>query len=98
VYRLSGSYTSYFYGENKTIKGTVDNVLIKRIKGLLALNNWEVQISHVYREANRCADALANIGCSLDHNIIFYDTYPDIISDIMLADLMGITTPRMIVV
>jgi ribonuclease HI len=79
------------------IKGTVGNALIKRIKGLLALNNWEVQISHVYREANRCADALTNIGCSLDHNVIFYDTCPDIISDIMLADLMGITTPRMIV-
>jgi hypothetical protein len=36
------------------IKGTVGNALIKRIKGLLALNNWEVQISHVYREANMC--------------------------------------------
>jgi ribonuclease HI len=55
------------------IKGMVGNALIKRIKGLLALN-WEVQISHVYREANRCADELANIGCLLDHNVIFYDT------------------------
>jgi hypothetical protein len=52
----------------------------------------------MFIEKQTCADALANIGCSLDHNVIFYDTCPDIISDIMLVDLMGITTPRMIVV
>jgi 3-mercaptopyruvate sulfurtransferase SseA len=52
----------------------------------------------MFIEKQTCADALANIGCSLDHNIIFYDTCPDIISNIMLVDLMGITTPRMIVV
>jgi hypothetical protein len=25
-------------------------------------NPWEVHITHVFREANRCADMLANIG------------------------------------
>jgi hypothetical protein len=29
---------------------------------------WEVKVSHTYRETNRWADALANIECSLDYN------------------------------
>jgi hypothetical protein len=45
-----------------------------------------------------CADALANIGCSLDHkNVIFYDDCPINIKDILLADVMGISTARIIV-
>jgi hypothetical protein len=52
----------------------------------------------MFIEKQTCGDALANIGCLLDHNVILYDTCPDIISNIMLDDLMGLTTPRMIVV
>jgi ribonuclease HI len=29
--------------------------------------DWEVDISHSFREANRCADALATTGCSLSN-------------------------------
>jgi hypothetical protein len=34
--------------------------------------DWLVEIAHTYREANKCADALTNIGCYLDYDIIFF--------------------------
>jgi hypothetical protein len=37
--------------------------ILKKICGMLALD-WIVEISHEYHEANKCADVLANIGCS----------------------------------
>jgi hypothetical protein len=52
---------------------------------------------HEYREANKCADALAMIGCSLKHNMIIYDNCPAAIRDILLADELGMTTSRLIV-
>jgi ribonuclease HI len=36
--------------------------LMQKIRRLLD-GNWEVNILHVFREANRCADMLANMGC-----------------------------------
>jgi hypothetical protein len=53
-------------------------------------------VIHEYREANKCADALANIGCNLDHEVIFYDVSPVEVKEILLADEMGIVTPRLI--
>ncbi|MCI09825.1 putative non-LTR retroelement reverse transcriptase, partial [Trifolium medium] len=69
--------------------------LVKRIRRLLELD-WDVKIAHAYRESNKCADVLANIGCTLDREIIFYDSCPSQIKDLLLANEMGITTPRMI--
>ncbi|PNX90804.1 ethylene responsive transcription factor 1b [Trifolium pratense] len=47
----------------------VGGSLLKQIWRLLEID-WEVEVSHVYREANKCADALANIGCSLDYETL----------------------------
>lgn len=38
--------------------------LVSKIRRLLQ-SDWEVKIYHVYREANKCADVLANMGCDL---------------------------------
>jgi hypothetical protein len=35
--------------------------------------DWEVKIAHAYCESNKCADALANIGCQLGQKIVFYE-------------------------
>jgi hypothetical protein len=43
-------------------------------------------------------DALANIGCSLDYETLYYDVCPTQLSDLVAADSMGISTPRMIFV
>jgi hypothetical protein len=83
--------------ESGRTRGTTEYALLKTIRGLLALE-WEVKVSYVYRESNRCANALANIRCSLNYNIMFYVDCPYEIKDIMSADVLGITIPKMIVV
>jgi ribonuclease HI len=69
--------------------------LLKRIWKLLE-EDWLVEISHTYREANKCADALANIGCSLVSNCVFYDRCPAQIMDMYEFDLLGNSTSRLL--
>ncbi|PNY06731.1 ethylene responsive transcription factor 1b, partial [Trifolium pratense] len=47
-----------------------------------------------YREANACADALANIGCDHGPGRRLYDSCPSRMSLLPLANIMGITIPR----
>jgi len=84
----------------KTIKeGVTDSrlgrALVNKIRRLLEMD-WNVDVSHSYREANRCADALANIACSLDYNMKIYETCPIQIRHLLLADIMRIATPQLI--
>jgi ribonuclease HI len=71
--------------------------LIKEIYRLLALD-WEVKVCHSYREANACADALANMGCEHGPGLRLYDHCPSRLRSLVQADAMGIATPRSIVV
>ncbi|GAU12737.1 hypothetical protein TSUD_122290 [Trifolium subterraneum] len=71
------------------------NSLLRSICRLLE-QEWEVKIAHSYREANSCADALANIGCSLHLNIVYFDECPDQVKHLISADSRGITSPRFI--
>jgi ribonuclease HI len=73
----------------------IGRTILQQIWKLLDLD-WDVEISHSYREANRCADALATTGCSLSNSILIYDDCPSFISSIVLADRLGITIPRLI--
>ncbi|GAU38532.1 hypothetical protein TSUD_320040 [Trifolium subterraneum] len=70
--------------------------ILKRIRGMLVLN-WVVEISHEYREANKCPDALANIGCPLDREVVFYEDCPFEIGHILLDDELGHSSPKLIV-
>ncbi|PNX65386.1 hypothetical protein L195_g062575, partial [Trifolium pratense] len=45
-----------------------------------------------------CADALANIGCDHGPGRRLYDSCPSRMSLLLLADIMGITTPKIIAV
>jgi hypothetical protein len=58
--------------------------------------DWLVEIAHTYREANKCGDALANIECSLDYDIIFFDSCSSQISEICEKDRVGNTTQRLV--
>jgi hypothetical protein len=71
------------------------NVLVEQINKMIALD-WEVELRHTYREANKCANALANYGCmgSVENKI--FDCCPEFIKDLFVADSLGITTPRLI--
>jgi len=39
-------------------------------------HEWEITISHSYREANMCADGLADVGGCSSTNLIEYDNCP----------------------
>ncbi|CAJ2673373.1 unnamed protein product [Trifolium pratense] len=69
--------------------------LVKSIKKLLD-EDWEVKISHSYREANRSADALTSMGCTLNYNIVYFETCSINIRELIHADVLGISTPRLI--
>jgi len=71
--------------------------LIQEIRRLLALER-EVKIWHSYREENSSADALANMGCEHAPGLRVYEQCPARLSYLVLADVMGIATPRVIYV
>jgi 3-mercaptopyruvate sulfurtransferase SseA len=66
-----------------------------QIRRLMDLD-WEVVVKHSYREANKCADMLANIGCTLDSHIMYYESCPSECYLVWSADVLGIATPQLI--
>ncbi|KAL2932186.1 hypothetical protein RDABS01_037596, partial [Bienertia sinuspersici] len=50
--------------------------IINHCRKLLALNSWEVKLTHCYREGNRVADKLANIGVAQSDLLIFHQSPP----------------------
>lgn len=61
---------------------------MKNICRLIELHG-EVKVVHSYREANKCVDALANVGCSLELNSIFLDVAPDQIRILLYEEFYG---------
>jgi hypothetical protein len=47
--------------------------LVMRIYRLLELD-WEIVIKHLYREANKRADVIVNIRCTLESHKMYYAT------------------------
>ena len=50
----------------------------------------QIKVSHCYREANACADALARIGSLQDSNLLYYDSPPSNLLEFYLADLYAL--------
>ncbi|KAK2426332.1 TMV resistance protein N [Trifolium repens] len=69
--------------------------LCKKIWRLLEME-WKVRIRHTYREANRCVDVLAYMGCYLGSTIIIYESYPTQLSQFVLADASGTNIPKIV--
>jgi hypothetical protein len=55
----------------------------------------EVWIIHVFREVNRCADMLANIGCSNIGSIVYFEHPPAEVIQIVDDDYRGASFPRL---
>lgn len=72
------------------------NILASQCKNLIASPDWTVKISHCYRESNKAADTLANIGVRLDVNLRLFSNPPSEIMTILYADNVGATWPRLI--
>ncbi|KAG7556791.1 Ribonuclease H domain [Arabidopsis suecica] len=67
--------------------------LVRLCHGFIS-RDWLVRVSHVYREANRLADGLANYVFSLDLGFLSLDSCPECVVSIMLEDVNGIGVPR----
>ncbi|CAN1123628.1 Putative ribonuclease H protein At1g65750 [Linum perenne] len=60
----------------------------------LSSRDWEVQLTHVYREANCAADHLANLGHSFVIGMYLFD-FPDAsLAHWLRYDLIGVALPR----
>ena len=68
--------------------------LIQQCKQLLCEEDWEVDITHCFRETNQVADKLANIGTTGRLGVTMYQTMPMEIQAILYADSMGFLWPR----
>lgn len=55
--------------------------LVKQIMRLLEMLN-EVKVSHTYKEANFCKDALAQLGASSGEDLIFFEKISRFLLDI----------------
>jgi ribonuclease HI len=72
--------------------------LIMQARELLA-KEWDIQVRHVYREANSMADWLANYGLTrsfLDRFSIYFNDPPAGLYCILYYDLIGSTLPCLI--
>lgn len=58
--------------------------------------DWIVRISHVYREANRLADGLANYAFTLPLGFHFFHSSPDVVDSVRLEDTSGTSCPRLV--
>ncbi|CAN0880709.1 Putative ribonuclease H protein At1g65750, partial [Linum grandiflorum] len=57
---------------------------------------WEVNLSHTYREANHAADYLANLGHSISYGMYILDSPDRCLSHWLHYDLMSISLPRLV--
>ncbi|CAN0926336.1 Putative ribonuclease H protein At1g65750 [Linum grandiflorum] len=62
----------------------------------LCNRQWEVNLSHIYREANYAADYLANLGHSLTYGLHLFDSPDRGLSHWLHYDLIGISLPRLV--
>jgi phosphoribosylaminoimidazole (AIR) synthetase len=69
--------------------------LVENIRRMFELD-WEVVVHHAYREANQVADALANNGCAINSGCVFFNDCPSAFRHLLLADVLGVATPRVI--
>lgn len=69
--------------------------LVRLCYGFLA-KDWIVCIFHVYREANRMADALANYAFSLPLGLHSFNLCPYSVNSIFVEDSNGVLYPRQV--
>nr|DAD24644.1 TPA_asm: hypothetical protein HUJ06_026108 [Nelumbo nucifera] len=60
--------------------------------------DWEVRINHCYREVNRCADFMANLAWSTKIRYKEFLISPRELNFLLFVDVMGVVTPRLILV
>ncbi|CAL1353889.1 unnamed protein product [Linum trigynum] len=62
----------------------------------LQSRGWEVSISHIYREANKCADGLASYGHSLPPGVHAVSCSVPFLYHFLMYDGQGLSEPRLV--
>lgn len=47
-----------------------------------------------FREANKCVDVLAKMGCELSSQMEIYIVAPASLGQVLIADIIGVSTPH----
>jgi len=58
--------------------------------------DWEIKMSHVYREADFVPMVFAMMGISAENKLTIYDDCPDQIRRYFDVDAAGVLTPRLV--
>lgn len=73
----------------------VGSRLVRCIKKLMN-EKWLVKVNHVYREANKSANFLANLRCEIRMSQEIYDVPPANLGQVLFADSMRVSSLRLI--
>jgi hypothetical protein len=68
---------------------------MKKVRNLLD-GPWEVRIILLFREVNKCADMLANMGSEGINGIEFFENPPTRVTQVVDGDIMGVSFPCLI--
>ncbi|KAF7806936.1 Heat shock 70 kDa protein [Senna tora] len=78
--------------------GTADNHPCSRLVHCIreCINRcWNVDLQHVYREANRAADLMAKLSHSIPEGLQSFDAPHAELGSILSSDLSGLLLPRL---
>lgn len=70
--------------------------LINSCRSLIHPSDWEFHLVHCYREGNKVADRLANVGVVQAENVMYYNAPPHSILSLLREDITGVTTPHFV--
>ncbi|CAI0392378.1 unnamed protein product [Linum tenue] len=71
--------------------------VMSRAQELLS-KQWEVEVHHIYREGNKCADFLANLGHTFDIGFHRIPLDHSDLNNLILYDRQGLSEPRNILI
>lgn len=57
---------------------------------------WKCEVTHIYREANCAADALANLGHGQGFDLATFDAVPGSVRLVLEDDFRGVCLPRLV--
>ena len=64
--------------------------IIKECQDLLFNRAWGIRFNHCYREANRVADHMANLGVEQSSSMVTFDSPPTSVGSLLFEDVSGI--------
>ncbi|KAG5069852.1 hypothetical protein JHK85_002229 [Glycine max] len=68
----------------------------KRAIRLLMSEIRSVSVIHAYREANVCADVLANWACDMEYDFLSFEHAPSMMLQWLSSDARGIYNPQLL--